>query len=584
MTTKKHSVDGLVNVASGLGVGKAKRDHNQFTYAMLNQYQQLEAAYSTNWIAKRICDVPAADTTREWRRIKSDGAEQIHNYEDELCVQQMVKEALIWARLYGGSAIVMITDQDLTKPLNLNRIKKGSLKNLLVFDRWDLGTFKLNTWDVLSPNYLFPETYNIRGGSLNIHWSHVIRFTGELLPRRLLQQTQGWGDSVLRKCIDDVADMVAAKDGIAELMQEANVDVLTRNNLSDELTTDQDDAIIKRYSLFSQMKSNIQMALLDGEEQYDRKTLNLSGVAPIIEQFITWISGAAGMPVTKLFGTAAKGLNATGEGDKSNYYDEIRGIQTGSLAMSMRQLDEVLVRSALGTFPKQFDYIWNPLEQSNEVDIANAELLRAQKNRIYLEDQIITTSQVQRNLQSSEEYQFDDDQINELEEMEQSTEFENMGQSTQEYVDSWMDNVGSTFASVKLTKESAKRIYDYVKSIGIDDGISPDDLHVTLMYSRDRQVETEPRPNDIYQADIGDDYKIMGNDPWRALIAPIVSKELVARHEELKRAGGVHSYDEFKPHLSLKYSPSEDDLQKLIDNPLPTTMIELSGEKFEPVK
>lgn len=437
MSNNKTAIDGLINVASGLGVGKAKRDHNQWSYAMLNAYQQLEAAYSTNWIAKRICDVPAADTTRQWRRIKSEGAEQIHNLEDELNVSNVVKEALIWSRLYGGSAIVMITDQDLTKPLNLNRIKKGSLKNLLVFDRWDLGTFKLNTWDVLAPNYLLPNSYNIRGGSLNIHWSHVVRFNGELLPRRLLQQTQGWGDSVLRKCIDDVADMVAAKDGIAELMQEANIDVLTRTNLSDELTTDQDDAIIQRYTLFSQMKSNIQMALLDGEETLTRNTLNLSGVAPIIEQFITWISGAAGMPVTKLFGTAAKGLNATGEGDMNNYYDEIRGIQTGSLAASMRTLDEVLVRSALGSFPKQFDYVWNPLEQINEVEQAQAELLRAQKNSLYLSDGIIKTSQVQRNLQSSEEYQFDDEEINQLEETEELNIFENMNQTTQEYIDSW---------------------------------------------------------------------------------------------------------------------------------------------------
>jgi phage-related protein (TIGR01555 family) len=440
MANNKTATDGLVNVASGLGVGKAKRDHNQFVAGSLNEFQQLEAAYQTNWIASRICDVPAADATREWRRVKSEGAEDVQNLEKELCVQQQVEEALIWSRLYGGAAIVMLTDQDLTKPLNLNRVKKGSLKNLLVFDRWDLGAYEQNTWDVLAQNYLRPEYYNIRGGSLRVHWSHVVRFDGKRLPRRLQAQTQGWGDSELRRCIADVADMVAAKDGIAELMQEANIDVLTRENLSDELTSDQDDAIIKRYTIFSQMKSNIQMALLDGSETLTRNTLNLSGVAPIIEQFITWISGAAGMPVTKLFGTAAKGLNATGEGDMRNYYDEIRGLQSGRLSQSMRTLDEVLVRSALGNFPTNFDYIWNPLEQSNEVEIAQAGLLRAQKDRIYLEDQIIKSSQIQRNLQSDESYQFDDEQIEQLEESEDLNMFEGMGQTTGEYANEFAAN------------------------------------------------------------------------------------------------------------------------------------------------
>ena len=38
-------------------------------------------------------------------------------------------------------------------------------------------------------------------------------------------------------------------DGIAELMQEANIDVITRQGLSDELASDQDDAITNRYAV-----------------------------------------------------------------------------------------------------------------------------------------------------------------------------------------------------------------------------------------------------------------------------------------------------------------------------------------------
>ena len=53
------------------------------------------------------------------------------------------------------------------------------------------------------------------------------------------------------------------------------------------------EVITKRYELFSMMKSVINMALLDGDETLDRQTLSLGGVAPIIEQLMTWISGAA---------------------------------------------------------------------------------------------------------------------------------------------------------------------------------------------------------------------------------------------------------------------------------------------------
>lgn len=422
--TEKNSLDGLVNVATGIGTTKSKRSANEWVYGVINNYQPLEAAYQTNWIAKKICDIPAEDMTREWRRIKAEGGEDVERLEQALLLPNAVQEAITWARLYGGAGILMLTGQDLTKPLNLNLIKKGDLERLLVFDRWDMQGQTINTWDVLAPNYLKPESYTIRGGAIQVHWTHFARFNGERLPRRWMEQTQGWGDSVLRKCIEDIQDTVAAKDGIAELMQEANVDVIKREGLADELASDQDANIIKRYEAFSLMKSNIKMALLDENETYERKTLNLGGVSQTIEQLMTWISGAADIPVTRMFGTSAKGMNATGEGDDKNYKTSIRAGQRSYLSEPMRTLDEVIVRSALGHFPDDYDYMWNPLSLPDDLESAQAEQLRSQKHIAYLDSGVIQKSQVMRELQASEEYQFDDDELDELEGMEEGNMFE----------------------------------------------------------------------------------------------------------------------------------------------------------------
>ena len=416
---KPISRDGLQNLATGLGTARSKRSSNQWVFGLLNAFQQLDAAYQVSWIARQIVDIPAEDMTREWRTIKSSGAEEIASVEQRLNIPNMVQEAITWARLYGGSGIVMLTNQDLGKPLNVDAIGKGDLKRVLVFDRWDLSALTINTWDVLAANYLKPEFYNLRGGNQQIHWTHVVRFNGEKLPKRQEQQTQGWGDSVLRKCLDDVTDMVAAKDGIAELMQEANIDTLTVEGLLEALASDEDDSLTKRYELFSLMKSNVQMGLLDKGETLERKTLNLSGVAPIIESFMTWISGCAKIPVTKMFGTSAKGLNATGDGDMKNYYDMIRANQKKDLDPPLIVLDEVMVRSALGEFPDDFDYEWNPLELPNVVETEQANLLKAQKDEIYLNNGIVTPSQIQRDLQTSEQYQFNEEDLQEREELEE---------------------------------------------------------------------------------------------------------------------------------------------------------------------
>lgn len=418
------SADGLVNVVSGLGTAKAKRSHNAFQYSLVSNFQQLDNAYTSNWLARQIVDVPAEDMTREWRTIKCDGADDIRAEEDRIQVHTKISEAVSWSRLYGGSAILMLTGQDLEKPLQLDKIKKGGLLRLIVFDRFDVQPMQMNSFNVLAANYLEPEFYIITGGAQKIHWSHFARFLGAKLPRRQRIQTLGWGDSELRKCLDDIMDTVASKDGIAELMQEANIDVITRDELMDELGTDQDSAIVSRYALFSQMKSNLNMALLDGGEKLERMTLNLSGVAPVLETFMTWISGAADIPVTRLFGTSAKGMNATGEGDMSNYHASLSSKRMYQVDPGLRALDEVLVRSALGFWPDDFNYAWNPMAQPNLAEIAASNKANAERDVLYLDSGVITKSQVMRRLQSEELYQLDDDKIAELEEYEDETMFD----------------------------------------------------------------------------------------------------------------------------------------------------------------
>lgn len=422
-TSIRSSSDGLVNVVSGLGTQKAKRSHNQFQYGFLNDFQQLDAAYQTSWLARAIVDYPAEDMTREWRTLKCDDADVIRAEEDRLQLPAMVSEATSWARLYGGAGILMLTNQDLTKPLKPEKIKKGDLYRLLVIDRFDMTAMDLNQTNILAANYLQPEFYTIAAGAQQIHWTHFARFAGAKLPRRQRAQTQGWGDSELRKCLDDVMDMVASKDGIAELMQEANVDIIKRVGLSDELASDQDDAITARYALFSMMKSSINLALLDDEETYDRKTLDLSGVAPVLDLLMTWIAGAAGIPVTRLFGESAKGLGNDGQGDDTNYYNHLSSKRLTQIDPGLRQLDEVMVRSATGRWLDDFNYVWNPYKQPDAVQIAAANKAKAETDVLYKDASVVTVSQIQRRLQAEELYQFDDDKIASLEEDEDLTMF-----------------------------------------------------------------------------------------------------------------------------------------------------------------
>lgn len=421
--------DSLTNMVANLGTGRDKRSHNHFGFQFVSQFE-LEAAYQSNWIARKIVDVPNEDMTREWRVFNGAEAKEIAQEEKRVGLQQLYQNASCWSDLYGGSGIIMITNQNLARPLDATKIKKGDLKKLLVLDRWDLQPQEFNYNDPLADNWMKPEWYTFVNGQTRVHHSHVVRLEGGRLPRRLSQIEQGWGDSRLRRCMDDLRDMVATKGGIASLVLEANVDVITKDGLSAALASPQCGDITKRYQLFGMMKSVVNLALLDGTEVMDRKSLSFSGLSQIMEQFMVWTSGAASMPATKLFGDAASGLNATGEGDKDNYYDDIRNRQEGPARRHLELIDQVLVRSAIGSFPDDLEFEWNPLFQASGLEQAQQDLADAQADTMNIEAGIIKPSHAMKRAQARGTYDITDDQIDEQIELEKDQangEFDNEG-------------------------------------------------------------------------------------------------------------------------------------------------------------
>lgn len=427
LTIHKSMRDGLMNVASGLGTGSSKRAHNLWSYPVLQDWQRFESVYASSWLARNIVDCIAEDATREWREIKCKDADKVREEEDRLQLPAKVLEAIKWARLYGGAGILMITDQPLDRPLNINAIQKGGLKNLVVLDRFYLTPEATPILDPASPDFMVPSYYLIAGSQTGrVHQSHVARFEGESLPIRLRFSNAYWGDSSLRKAIEPIEDFLTSTFGVAESLQEFNVDIIKRQGMFEDLSSDQDEAIKRRFETFRLMKSIVHLALLDDTETFERRAVEYAGVADMIRTLQQILAGASKTPLTKLFGESPTGLNATGEGDRKNYVETLRSTQSAQIDPALRRLDEVLVRSAIGNFPNDFNYEWKPLNAPSEYDEAVTNKTQSDADIAYLEAGVITISQIQRNLQAKEKYSFDDERIEELEKIEADRDLEDL--------------------------------------------------------------------------------------------------------------------------------------------------------------
>ena len=389
-------MDTLANLITGLGtLGSDKNFSTRYTLTAMS-VEQIEAAYRGDWVARKAVNIPAEDSTREWRDWQAENKqiEVIEAEEKRLGLQRKVKRALIRARLYGGGAIIMGVDGNSSDELDVESVGQGGLKYLHVVSRYELQAGEME-WDVRSEFYGQPKHYRptARAGNsaeqADIHPSRVIRFIGNELPD-LSRSDSGWGDSVMQSIDDSVKNVGLTSQGIAALVHEAKLDVIKVPDLSGTLSTELAKArLIDRFQLMAMMKSLINVTMLDKEEDWQRVPVDFAGLPDILKLYILIVSGAVDVPATRFLGQSAAGLNSTGDADIRNYYDRLKSDQETEIRPTLTPLDEVLLRSALGSRPPEIYYEWSPLWQMTEGEKADIAVKKANAHKVDVESGLI---------------------------------------------------------------------------------------------------------------------------------------------------------------------------------------------------
>jgi len=383
-------IDGLQNLVAQIATGKSKAQHDKFAAAQIAD-DQLIAMYCGDWMARKIIDMPVADMLRPWRAWQASPEQitAIEAAEKRHFVKAKVAQAMRAARLYGGAGIIIGADTaNPAAPLNRNAIGRGGLKYLAVVPRRMLASNGLET-NIESEYFNRPKSYQFStsyNGVVEIHPTRVLRFIGN---ERLAFDTDhdGWADSLLLAIYDAIHNAALTQSAIAELIHEAKIDVISVPNLGAALSSQGGtNDMAKRFANAAALKSINNMLLLDAEEKWDRKQTSFAGLTDVLRTYLEIVAGAADIPATKLLGTAAKGLNATGEGDLTNYYDSLAGERDEAVQPVMDILDDILWRDATGA-PKPADVFceWRPLWQMSAKDQSAVAKAKAETSKIYVD-------------------------------------------------------------------------------------------------------------------------------------------------------------------------------------------------------
>ena len=133
-------------------------------------------------------------------------------------------------------------------------------------------------------------------------------------------------------------------------------------------------------------------------------------------------------------------------------------------------------------------------------------------------------------------------------------DFESIGESMNE------PKTGYGFIYTPLSGDDEKKLKRVCSDIGLT--IIVPDLHMTLMFDKSNpRIEQISSPISFIAT--VKSIKILGeyDSKWRSIALELDCPDASTYHKTLKTAGYKHSYDNFIPHMSLKYLPSQEDIE-----------------------
>ncbi|QHD50047.1 hypothetical protein CTT34_10270 [Vreelandella aquamarina] len=350
--------------------------------------------YARGGIFARVIDIPADLSMSRGIEVEGDDDDVITDEFDRLDLVGNMSDALRWARLDGGSALMLLTDTgELDEPMpekhrpdhrdsgHWNRSVIRLPRAVITTIRGKATTASLRCIRCAPFRWGTP----VVPGFFTVHESRILPVYGDPLPARMrLGARVPWlGRSA---AIEGYAAIERYQKSVRlglEIMKRKQQAVHKMKGLAELIQNRQEDLVRKRVDLVDDVRSLMNGVAVDAEDDYIVYDQNLSGVKDVIGECQVDVSAQFGIPVTEIFGRSAAGLNNTGEHDLEGLYDLCEGIQKTSAQPAIERLIEAIGRQQGVALPSSYKIKWPSLwtptdEQAAETRHKNAQAEKAE--------------------------------------------------------------------------------------------------------------------------------------------------------------------------------------------------------------
>lgn len=347
--------------------------------------------YARGGIYSRVIDIPADLAMSRGINVTGDDDNVIGSELERLDFISNMSDALRWARLDGGSAILLMTDTGtLADPLPESF---GQITELRVIEMTQLSVAPGGYYDDPgSPNYSEPEMYQVtpinRGGgalvwSFYVHESRLLPVYGDPIPARLrFSERVPWaGRSSATGPYRAIERYERSLMLTLEVLKRKQQAVHRMEGLSKMIQNGQEKLVRQRVDLVDEVRSLMNGVAVDAQDDYQVYDQTVSGIRDLIAEYQVAVSAESGIPVTSLFGRSAAGMNSTGDNDLEGLYDLCEGIQRTSANPASNRIIKAITGQRGINAPNDWQIEWPPLWTPTEDQQADTRQKNAQADK-----------------------------------------------------------------------------------------------------------------------------------------------------------------------------------------------------------
>lgn len=369
-----------------------------------------------NGLIRSGVEMRAKEMTRKWGKLTAtdeadETIEALTREMERFKIRETFRAIAEQCGFLGGCLVYIQFDDALGKtsdpvPLDSTAIKDGYIKGFKIIDPWVCYPGIYNSINPLADDYFKPSVWYVQG--IPVSSTRIIRFTENELPDMIKPAYNFFGLSLSQKVLDAVAHFTRNRESASKLLEKVSLVVL-KTNMENILSGGIDNNMDMRLLYFAQGRDSNGVAVIDKESE-DLAIFNnsLSGVVDIVRQSMEYVAAMFNEPATKLWGISPAGMNATGESDMKNHYDNIASLQEQMFRPGLDKILQLLQLNMGREIDTSIKFQFESLSDEADKILAESNKMKAETCAVYEEMGAISATDVRNALIKDPQSGFND--------------------------------------------------------------------------------------------------------------------------------------------------------------------------------